>query len=98
MLDSHEILRHHGHMTISPLTVAANRTARLVREATTPVYSTTTPEREHLMVVEMDEEYYGRHWSRPMPESEVAAYIDSFPERSYEISDIDHAARCWCQR
>jgi hypothetical protein len=86
-------------MTISPAQVAANRTARLVRE-NSPVlrYSTTTPKREHLMVVEMDEEYYGRHWSRPMPESEVAAYIDSFPERSYEISDIDHAARCWCQR
>lgn len=31
---------------VTPAQVAANRTARLVREAHTPVYSTTTPSRD----------------------------------------------------
>jgi hypothetical protein len=81
--------------TMTPAQVFSNRTARLVAEANTPVYTTETKPREHMSVVEMDEEHYGRHWSRPMPDSEVAAYVAAFPE-SYAVSDIDHAAKCWC--
>lgn len=83
--------------TMTPAQVSFNRTARLVREATTPVYSTATPAREHMAVVEMEYVHGGRSWSSPMPESEVAAYIDSFPEESYGVNDVDHAAKCWCQ-
>ena len=87
-------------MNMNPASVAVARTARLVREAATPVYSTSTPApkaREHQMAVEIDS-LFGRHWSH-MPESEVDAYI----ERSVggydeaELLDIDHSARCWCQ-
>ena len=61
----------------------------------TLVYTTYTPQREHLNVVEMESDWGYRTWSSPMPESKVDAYIDSFPE-GYGLSDIDHAARCWC--
>lgn len=82
-------------MNMNPMQVAKARTARLVREAQTPVYSTETKVREHLTVVEMDSGM-GRYWSKPMPDSEVEDYINRTPQ-SYEVSDIDHAARCWCQ-
>jgi len=81
-------------MNMNPAAVARNRTARLVREANTPVYTTETKVREHLSVVEMDSGM-GRYWSKPMPDSEVDAYIDATPA-SYDVSDIDHAAKCWC--
>lgn len=83
---------------MNPNQAFANRTARLVREAQTPVYSTETKvaEREHLSVVEMDSGM-GRYWSAPMKDSEVDAYIDGTPQ-SYDVSDIDHAAKCWCFR
>ena len=83
---------------MNPNMVARNRTARLVREATTPTYSTATPtprEREHLSVVEIEVDRGGRYWSKPMPDSEVRGYIDSKPS-GYGVSDIDHAAKCWC--
>ena len=79
---------------MNPMMVAQNRTARLVREAQTPVYTTETKVREHLYVVEMDSGM-GRYWSKPMPDSEVDDYINRTPQ-SYEVSDIDHAAKCWC--
>lgn len=85
---------------MNPMMVAQNRTARLVREATTPTYTTSTPapvvrEREHLHVVEMEADTGYRTWSGSMPESKVNAYIDSFPG-DYMLSDVDHAANCWC--
>lgn len=81
---------------MNPMMVAQNRTARLVREASTPVYSTSTPAREHLSVVEVEFDTGGRFWTKPMPDSEVDAYIGDLPESMY-LSDIDHAGKCWCQ-
>lgn len=82
-------------MNITPATVASARTARLVREASTPVYTTVTPApkaREHRMAVEIDSDF-GRFWSH-MPESEVDAFCDLYPG---DLSDIDHSTSCWCQ-
>jgi hypothetical protein len=81
---------------MNPMEAFANRTARLVQEAVTPVYSTSTPAREHLSVVELEYIQGGRTWSRPMPDSEVTAYIDQFDPEVMSVSDIDHAAKCWC--
>jgi hypothetical protein len=83
--------------TMTPSQAMANRNARLVREARTPVYSTRTPAREHMKMVETDSSY-GRHWSRPMPESQVTAYIDSVCDADTYLSDVDCSSRCWCQR
>jgi hypothetical protein len=91
-------------MNMNPATVASARTARLVREAATPVYSTSTPApkvREHIMAVEIDS-LMGRSWST-MPESQVDDYIRCMTTGEtaeyYEagLSDIDHSAKCWCQ-
>jgi len=84
---------------MNPMIVAQNRTARLVREATTPTYSTSTPapvapKVYHMQVVEMDSGC-GRYWSKPMRENMVNDYIDRTPP-SYSVSDIDHACACWC--
>lgn len=80
----------------NPAQVASARTARLVREAQAPVYSTesTAPAvsvDEHITAVEIDD--MGRWWSH-MPESEVGPFC-----RRYEgfVSDIDHSSKCWCQ-
>jgi hypothetical protein len=82
---------------MNPITVANARTARLVREATTPVYTTATRPvvREHIMAVEVDSGM-GRYWTS-MPDSEVDAFIDGLAP-SYDLSDIDHSAKCWCQK
>jgi hypothetical protein len=79
----------------SPAQVAANRTARLVREAQTPVYSTETAkaEREHLTAIEIDSGC-GRYWIT-VRDDQVDAAIDEVPQ-SYGISDIDHSGKCWC--
>lgn len=80
----------------TPAQVASNRTARLVVEAATPVYTTETKPREHMTVVEWDGDF-GRYWSAPMPDSEVKGYIDHQVGLGYvELSDIDHSAKCWC--
>lgn len=81
---------------MNPKTALANRTARLVREASTPVYSTVTKPvvREHIMAVETDS-MYGRHWSH-MPDSEVDEHIARMVSYGDELSDIDHSAKCWC--
>lgn len=84
---------------MNPMMVAQARTARLVREATTPVYSTETkpaPEREHITAVELEDDY-GRSWSH-MPDNEVDAYINDMAILGYGLSDIDHSAKCWCHR
>lgn len=79
----------------NPAQVAANRTARLVREAKTPVYSSSTPPvvREHFMAVEVDGGM-GRYWNT-VPESKVDEFIDSIPH-AYDVSDVDHSLNCWC--
>lgn len=87
---------------MNPMQAFANRTARLASEATTPVYSTTTPTREeflasydHMVMVELDG-IYGRSRSI-MPESETDAYLDALLGSSdYEMSDYCHACACKC--
>lgn len=82
----------------NPAQVASARTARLVREASTPVYSTTTAPREHLYVIEWEADTGGRFWSQPMTEAQAEAEMkeaDAFG--MYGVSDYDHAAKCWCQ-
>lgn len=83
---------------MNPAQVHANRTARLVREAKTPTYTSETPaprEREHLSAVEIEFDTGGRTWVH-MPESEVDAYIENLTEWEF-FSDCDHSAKCWCQ-
>ena len=80
----------------------ANRTARHAAEATTPVYSTSTPTREqvlanydHMVMVELDG-IYGRSRSI-MPESKTDAYLDAvLGSDAYELSDYCHACACKC--
>lgn len=79
--------------TPNPAQVASARTARLVREAQTPVYSTSTPVQQHMMAVEVDSGI-GRYW-REMPENKVNEFCDNLAP-SYSVSDIDHSAKCWC--
>lgn len=53
---------------------------------------------EHMMVVELQDAFGGyRFWSRPMPESQVQSYIERNEFLDWPLSDIDHAAKCWCQ-
>lgn len=84
----------------NPKQVASNRTARLVREAHTPVYSTQTAtlevDRPHTKMVEMEFDSGYRTWSSAMPESAVNGYIESFMGVAM-LSDIDCSFTCWCQ-
>lgn len=83
----------------TPAQVASARTARLVREAKTPVYTSESHpvERQHEMAVEI-ESTWGRQWFF-MPDSEVDAFIDEHDkENEMWLSDVDHSAKCWCQR
>ena len=48
---------------------------------------------EHIVSVECEWEDGGRFWSRPMPDSEVVAFIDSFAPDLY-LSDIDCVMDC----
>lgn len=63
----------------------------------TLVYTTnTTPRvREHIMAVEVENDYGARIWSH-MKDSEVDAFIAGI-HKDDSLSDIDHSARCWCQ-
>lgn len=84
-------------MNFSPNNLVANRTARLVAESKTPVHTTSTPapaKREHVMAVELDS-VYGRHWT-PVLESYVDSFIAEMTQLDYDLSDVDHSARCWC--
>jgi hypothetical protein len=78
----------------SPAQVAANRTARLVREAQAPVYSTETPKAVHISAVELESDY-GRHWSH-MADTLVDGFITEMTALGYDLSDIDHSGKCWC--
>lgn len=103
LLDTLPVLHYLCPMNIpSPAAVASARTARLVREAATPVYSTSTPteaERlanyDHLVLVELDSDF-GRS-RQVMRESETEAYLDGvLGSDLYWMSDYCHAARCGC--
>lgn len=86
---------------MNPNMVAQNRTARLVREANTPTYTSETPTpaparaREHLMAVEWDS-VYGRAWNVNIPEGDVNAHIRDYSNEVYALSDVDHWTGCWC--
>ncbi len=85
---------------MNPIMVAQARTARLVAEgAHKPrvAYSTATKPyvREHITMVEVETDLGGRYW-RSMPDSEVDTYIGEMEAIGYGVSDIDHAAKCWC--
>ena len=82
---------------MNPTQVAQNRTARLAREAQTPVYSTTTPEPEHLYGAEIEADTGYRRWTKPMTEAALNAEVDAMEEIGYSLSDWDHASKCWCQ-
>lgn len=85
--------------TPTPATVASARTARLVRESQTPVYTSETPKREHLMVIEWEADTGGRYWTRPMPESKAEAELaEKDLYGFYSVSDYDHSSKCWCQK
>lgn len=83
---------------MTPAQVASNRTARLVREVSTPVYTTSTKPvvREHMTAVETDSPY-GRHWSH-MLDSQVEEFLANVIVGDTELSDIDHSGKCWCQK
>ena len=83
---------------MNPNMVARNRTARLVAEAQTPVYSTSTPVREHLFAIEWEWDLGGRFWET-MPESQVdAAMAEGEKSTTKFLSDVDHSAKCWCSK
>jgi hypothetical protein len=79
-------------MNPSPLTVAENRTARLIREARMPRATSETPAREHLFVVQSE----SNGWFGPYPIAQADGMADFLAERN-DFSDLDHAAKCWCQ-
>ena len=88
----------------TPAQVTRNRTARLVREAKTPRYTsesapTAAPaERDHLVMVEVvDADGRGRYWSGPFKSSQVAGVTADYVRYGSEISDVDCASNCWCQ-
>lgn len=85
---------------MNPMDVAKNRTARLVREAATPVYTTATKPvvREHLMAIEWEWDMGGRFWET-VPESKVDGILEEAGLSTTKfLSDLDHSAKCWCQK
>lgn len=84
---------------MNPKMVAQARTARLVNEATTPIYTTSTPTRplfrEHRMAVEWDS-VHGRAWNVDIAQDEVNDFIDEHESDVYALSDVDHWTGCWC--
>lgn len=89
---------------MNPNIVARNRTARLVREARTPTFTSQTgitreqgrARRFHTKVVEVESELGGRFWSAPMHELRVDSFCDAEAAIGYSISDIDCAMSCFC--
>lgn len=86
----------------TPAQVTRNRTARLVREAKTPRYTSESKpapvERDHLVMVEVvDADGRGRYWSGPFKSSQVAGVTADYVRYGSEISDVDCSAKCWCQ-
>lgn len=85
---------------MNPKNVASARTARLAREVSTPVYSTSTPapKREHVTMIEMADSVH-RMWTGPyMGASEQRAGIEYWGLIGYSISDIDCSVKCWCTK
>lgn len=86
----------------TPAQVTRNRTARLLREAKTPRYtSESTPapaERDHLVMVEVvDCDGRGRYWSGPFQERQIKGVSLEYERMGAKISDVDCSAKCWCQ-
>lgn len=81
---------------MTPVEVAKANGRRMAREARKAVisYSTTTPKPEHWTAVEVDS-VWGRHWT-VMRDSEVDTFIRKTCVGDVALSDIDHAAKCWC--
>lgn len=82
----------------NPAQVASARTARLVREAHTPAYTSESkpaPSRRHQMMIEV-EDSGGRYWSGPFLDNQVQAVCADYERMGSGISDIDHYGKCWC--
>lgn len=77
---------------MNPMMVAKNRTARLVREARKPAYTTETKPREHVEIFEIECDYGYRRW---VSEREA---LELLRLPNYWLSDVDHSTKCWCQR
>lgn len=54
-----------------------------------------TEVREHVKTVEVEADFGYRFWAKPMPASEVDAYIARMPADEY-VSDVDCSTSCWC--
>jgi hypothetical protein len=83
---------------MNPKMVAQNRTARLVREAKTPAYTSETPkasERDHLEMVQLDDGA-GTWWSGPFKSSQMRGVLAQYDSYGYGVVDIDCSAKCWC--
>lgn len=86
----------------TPAQVTRNRTARLVREAKTPRYTSESKpapaERDHLVMVEVvDCDGRGRYWSGPFKTSQVKGVTAQYVSMGSKVSDVDCASNCWCQ-
>jgi hypothetical protein len=82
----------------NPAQVHANRTARLVKEAKTPKYTSETPKverRPHLQMVEV-EDAGGRYWSGPFKDYQIEGVCADYERYGSQISDIDCTFECWC--
>lgn len=82
---------------MTPVEVAKAHAARIVREQSTPVYTseTVTVDRGHRVTVEMEYDTGYRTWSAPMWESSVNDYVESFGSLAM-LSDVDHGNECPC--
>lgn len=82
----------------NPAQVASARTARLVREANTPAYTSESkpaPSRPHQMMIEVEDQG-GRYWSGPYLDNQVKGVCEDYVRYGSSISDIDHYGKCWC--
>lgn len=84
----------------TPVQVASARTARLAATPVKPTYSTSTPApvREHVSMVEFEDEYH-RSWSGPFyTAQQQRAEIARMYRIGYWVSDIDCSSKCWCTK
>lgn len=51
---------------------------------------------QHMMVIQFEDEYGYRYWTRPMPESAISDRIVQEESIGYGVSDIDCSPECWC--
>lgn len=87
---------------MNPMIVARNAANRRAAEANVPVYTTTSPEpkpdtREHMIAVEIENDYGYRSWSH-VPESNVRGFICAEQAIGSSFSDQDHSFKCWCMK